>query len=70
MLQVGGIFVVAVVAGVAVGGAGGWLLSRVLLRSRDIVASNALVLVAPFVLYFVAEELNGSGILAVVVAAW
>ena len=68
-LQVGGIFVVAVVAGVAVGGVGGWILARVLLRSRDIVASNALVLVAPFVLYYVAEELNGSGILAVVVAA-
>jgi Na+/H+ antiporter len=69
VLQVGGIFVVAVVAGVAVGAIGGWILSRVLLRSRDLVASNALVLLAPFVLYFVAEELNGSGILAVVVAA-
>jgi Na+/H+ antiporter len=67
-LQVGGIFVVAVVAGVAVGGIGGWILAKLLVRSRDLVASNALVLVAPFMLYFIAEELKGSGILAVVVA--
>jgi CPA1 family monovalent cation:H+ antiporter len=67
-LQVGGIFVVAVIAGVAVGGLGGWILAKMLVRSRDLVASNALVLVAPFMLYFIAEELKGSGILAVVVA--
>jgi Na+/H+ antiporter len=69
MVDVAGYFVLAVVAGVAVGGAGGWLLSRILMRSRDLVASNALVLVAPFVIYVVAEELKGSGILAIVVAA-
>jgi CPA1 family monovalent cation:H+ antiporter len=69
LVDVAGFFVVAVVAGVAVGGLGGWLLSRILVRSRDLVASNALVLVAPFILYVVAEELKGSGILAVVVAA-
>jgi Na+/H+ antiporter len=69
MVDVAGYFVVAVVAGVAVGAAGGWLLSRILMRSRDLVASNALVLVAPFLIYVVAEELQGSGILAIVVAA-
>lgn len=67
--QVTLVFTVAVVAGVAVGGIGGWVLAWVLRRSKDLVASNALVLVAPFLLYVVAEELNGSGILAVVVAA-
>jgi Na+/H+ antiporter len=69
MLQVTGIFMVAVVAGVLVGGIGGWLLAWVLRRSKDLVASNSLVLVAPFLLYVIAEELKGSGILAVVVAA-
>jgi Na+/H+ antiporter len=69
LLEVGGIFIVAVAAGVAVGALGGWLLSQVLIRSRDLVASNALVLIAPFVIYFIAEELKGSGILAIVVAA-
>lgn len=68
-LEVTGVFVVAVVAGVAVGALGGWILSWVLKRSRDLVASNALVLVAPFLIYYVAEELKGSGILAVVAAA-
>lgn len=67
--EVAGVFVVAVVAGVAVGAIGGWILAWVLRRSKDLVASNGLVLVAPFLLYVVAEELDGSGILAVVVAA-
>lgn len=62
------IFVVAVVVGVAVGAGGGLLCSWVLRRSRDLVAANALILVIPFLLYVVAEELEGSGILAVVVA--
>ncbi len=69
LVEVTGIFVVAVVAGVAVGGIGGWLLAWVLRHSKDLVASNALILVAPFLLYVVAEEVNGSGILAVVAAA-
>ena len=69
LLQVGEFFLVAVVVGIGVGAAGGWLLSIILRRSRDLVASNALVLVAPFILYVVAEELNGSGILALVFGA-
>ena len=69
LLEVTGVFVVAVVVAIVAGGVGGWLLAWVLRRSKDLVASNALVLVAPFLLYVVAEELNGAGILAVVVAA-
>lgn len=69
VLEVTGVFAIAVVLGVAVGGIGGWLLAWVLRRSNDLVAANALVLVAPFLLYVIAEGVNGSGILAVVVAA-
>lgn len=68
VLQVSGYFAVAVVVGVALGFGGGAALAWVLRRSNDLVAANALVLVAPFLLYLVAEELDGSGILAVVVA--
>ena len=68
LLEVSGIFAVAVTVGVVVGAAGGWLFARVLRRSNDLVAANALVLVAPFLLYAIAEEFEGSGILAVVVA--
>jgi monovalent cation/hydrogen antiporter len=68
LLEVTGVFVIAVTAGVAVGAVGGWLLTLVLRRSNDLVASNSLVLVAPFLLYAIAEEVDGSGILAVVVA--
>ncbi len=62
------VFTLAVVVGVGVGAAGGALLSWVLRRSKDLVPANALVLVAPFALYLLAEEFQGSGILAVVVA--
>lgn len=68
LLEVTGVFVVAVAAGVSVGAIGGWLLALVLRRSSDLVAADSLVLVAPFLLYAVAERIDGSGILAVVVA--
>jgi CPA1 family monovalent cation:H+ antiporter len=68
-LEVGRIFALAVAAGVGVGVAAGWVLSQILRRTRDAVAANALVLVAPFAIYLGAEALEGSGILAVVVAA-
>ena len=68
LLEVTGVFVVAVTVGVVVGAVGGWLLTLVLRRSNDLVAANSLVLVAPFLLYAVSEEVDGSGILAVVVA--
>ncbi|MDA2986468.1 MAG: cation:proton antiporter [Actinomycetota bacterium] len=69
LLEVGRIFSVAVVVGVGVGAVGGILLSWVLRRSKDLVPANALILVAPFGLYLLAEAWQGSGILAVVVAA-
>jgi monovalent cation/hydrogen antiporter len=68
LVEVTGYFVVAVVAGTTVGALGGLGLAWVLRRSHDLVAANALVLVAPFLLYATAEEIHGSGILAVVVA--
>ena len=68
LLEVTGFFIVAVTVGVVVGAIGGWLFALVLRRSNDLVPANALVLVAPFLLYAVAEEFEGSGILAVVVA--
>lgn len=67
--QIGLVFIASVVGGLAVGLVGGWGLSKVLARSRDVVAANGIVLIAPFVLYLVTERIGGSGILAVVVAA-
>lgn len=66
---VAGVLLSAVLGGLAVGFAGGWLLSQIVRRSRDTVAANSLVLIAPFGLYAVTEKIHGSGILAVVVAA-
>ena len=68
-LQITGYFVLAVVGGVGVGAVGGFLASWLLRRSSDVVAVNSFVVVIPFVLYVAAEEIRGSGILAVVVSA-
>lgn len=67
--QVGIVLLTSVVGGVVVGLAGGWLLALIMAKSRDSVAANALLLIAPFVVYLVAERVEGSGILAVVIAA-
>jgi len=67
--EIGLTFVLAVAGGVGVGLVGGWILTWVSSRSKDAIAANSLTLVAPIVLYLVAERIEGSGILAVVVAA-
>jgi len=67
--QVGVVLLLSIVGGVLVGLLGGWFLARVMAASRDVVAANALLLIAPFVVYLVAESIEGSGILAVVIAA-
>jgi len=69
LLDVGEIFALAVVVGVGIGAVSGIMLSQVLRRTRDSIAGNGLVLVAPFAIYLATEALEGSGILAVVVAA-
>lgn len=59
----------SVLGGLLVGAAGGILLAQVIRRSRDTTVANGLILVAPFPLYALAEHFEGSGILAVVIAA-
>lgn len=63
-----GEFLLAVVIAVAVGFAVGWL--TVLLRAKlnDPILNSAVSFTVPFIAYFPAEELNASGVLAVVVA--
>ena len=67
--QVAGALALSITGGVAVGAAGGWLVTVISRRTTDVVASNGLIVIAPFVLYLAAERIEGSGILAVVVAA-
>ena len=69
MLNAAETLAAAVGIGVLTGALAGWGMSTVLRRSRDLVAANSLIVVAPFLIYVVAEEFEGSGILAVVVAA-
>lgn len=68
-VEVGGYFAAAVVGGVGVGILGGWGAAWLLKKSNDLVAVNSLILVLPFLVYVVTEEVGGSGILAVVVSA-
>jgi len=67
-VNIGVVFVQSVAGGLIIGAIGGWLLSHLARTFADVTAANAFVLIAPFVLYVIAEEVNGSGILAVVVA--
>lgn len=64
-----GVFVLAVVGGVAVGTVIGWAIVAVRDLLDDDLSESAIGLVAPFVIYLLAEEVHGSGVLAVVVAA-
>lgn len=64
-----GTFALAVVCGILVGVVLGRLIVYVRTRLNDPLVESAIGLVAPFVIYLVAEEANGSGVLAVVVAA-
>lgn len=64
-----GTFALAAAGGVVVGGAVGWLIDYVRTWLDDPLVESAIGLVAPFIIYFVAEEVHGSGVIAVVVAA-
>ncbi len=59
----------AVVGGVAVGAAIGWAIGWIRDWLDDDLSESAIGLVAPFVIYLLAEQVHGSGVLAVVVAA-
>ncbi len=63
------IFALAIVGGIAVGAALGLLILFVRARLDDPLVESAVGLVAPFGIYLVAEQLRGSGVLAVVTAA-
>lgn len=63
-----GDFALAVVMAVLVGLVGGWITVRVRSLVDDPVLHSAISFVVPFLVYFPAEELRASGVLAVVVA--
>jgi monovalent cation/hydrogen antiporter len=62
-------FALAAAGGVVVGVALGAIIAFVRSRLADPLVESALGLVAPFIIYLAAEEVHGSGVLAVVVAA-
>jgi CPA1 family monovalent cation:H+ antiporter len=62
-------FALAAVGGVAVGVVLGAVIVFIRARLTDPLVESAVGLVAPFVVYLLAEEVHGSGVLAVVVAA-
>lgn len=63
-----GDFVIAVVGGVAVGLALGWILSMIRKQLRAPVLDTSLSLVTPYLAFILAQSFGGSGVLAVVIA--
>ena len=61
-------FAFAAVGGLLVGLLVGFVVSKVRMRLNDPVLESAIGLVVPFLAYLAAEEVHGSGVLAVVVA--
>ncbi len=64
-----GTFALAAAGGVVIGGAMGWLIDFIRSWLDDPLVESAIGLVAPFFIYYVAERVEGSGVIAVVVAA-
>ncbi|MDP9026953.1 MAG: cation:proton antiporter, partial [Actinomycetota bacterium] len=67
-VQVAGDFVVAVLGGIAVGLAVGWVLSAIRKQLRAPVLDTSLSLITPYLAFIVAQSFGGSGVLAVVIA--
>lgn len=63
-----GDFVIAVVGGLAVGLAVGWVLSRIRRQLKSPVLDTSLSLITPYLAFIVAQSFGGSGVLAVVIA--
>ena len=61
-------FVYAVVVGVGIGLAVGWIGSRLLRRVETPVIENTMLLILPFAAYLPSDKLDASGVLAVVAA--
>lgn len=64
-----GTFALAAIGGVVVGGAIGMAVHYIRRHLDDPLVESAIGLVAPFFIYLLAEEVHGSGVIAVVVAA-
>ncbi len=67
--EAGLILLQSVIVAVIVGAAAGWALIFVIRHGADVVGVGGLLLIAPFGIYIVAERLEGSSILAIVIAA-
>jgi CPA1 family monovalent cation:H+ antiporter len=67
-LLVVGDFVLAVVGGLVVGFAVGWILSMIRKQLRAPVLDTSLSLITPYLAFILAQSFGGSGVLAVVIA--
>lgn len=63
------VFLQALSVGLVIGFLGGYVACRFIRFAKDAISVNCLILVIPFSLYALADHFDGSGILAIVVAA-
>lgn len=68
VMQSVGILAAAVIGGILVGVAGGFIVGWVMRRAHEPMVANAILLVTPFMLYQVSEHIGGSGLLTLVIA--
>jgi len=67
-VEVAGDFVIAVLGGIAVGLAVGWVLSAIRKQLKAPVLDTSLSLITPYLAFIAAQSFGGSGVLAVVIA--
>jgi monovalent cation/hydrogen antiporter len=68
LAQVGGEIAIAAAGGVAVGVAVAFVMGKIRMHTDDILTDTTVSLLSPFIAYLLAEEINASGALAVVIA--
>jgi monovalent cation/hydrogen antiporter len=68
LAQIGAEIVVAAVGGVAVGASVAFVIGKIRMRTDDILTDTTISLLSPFIAYLLAEEIDASGALAVVIA--
>jgi monovalent cation/hydrogen antiporter len=68
LAQIGGEIVVAAVGGVVVGASVAFVIGKIRMRTDDILTDTTISLLSPFIAYLLAEKIDASGALAVVIA--
>ena len=68
LAEIGGEILIAAVGGAVVGASVAFVIGKIRMHTDDILTDTTISLLSPFIAYLLAEEINASGALAVVIA--